>query len=39
MDPGLLYELPFTDLHPEGVDGVFENDDADQIVWLVRSFN
>ncbi len=39
MDPGLLYEPPFTDLHHEGLDGVFESDDADQIVLLVRSFN
>ena len=39
MDPGLLYEPPFTALHHEGLDGVFESDDADQIVLLVRSFN
>jgi type I restriction enzyme R subunit len=39
MDPGLLYEPPFTDSHPEGLDGVFRDDDADQIISLVRSFN
>jgi type I restriction enzyme R subunit len=39
IDPGLLYEPPFTDSHPEGLDGVFRDDDADQIVALVRSFN
>jgi type I restriction enzyme R subunit len=39
MDPGLLYEPPFTDSHPDGLDGIFENDDADQIIALVRSFN
>jgi type I restriction enzyme, R subunit len=39
MDAGLLYESPFTDLHYEGLDGVFEPDDADQIISLVRSFN
>lgn len=39
MDPGLLYEPPFTDLHHKGLDGVFEDDDADQIVLLVDSFN
>ncbi len=39
MDPGLLYEPPFTDLHHQGLDGVFESDDADQIVLLVGSFN
>ncbi|MBN3989261.1 MAG: DEAD/DEAH box helicase family protein [Nostoc sp. NMS2] len=39
MDAGLLYEPPFTDLHYEGLDGVFEADDADQIISIVRSFN
>ena len=39
MNPGLLYESPFTDLHHKGLDGVFEDDDADQIISLVRSFN
>lgn len=39
IDPGLLYEPPFTDTHPEGLDGVFGDDDADQIISLIRSFN
>ncbi|BAY47585.1 type III restriction enzyme res subunit [Scytonema sp. HK-05] len=39
MDAGLLYEPPFTDLHYEGLDGVFEADDADQIISIVRCFN
>lgn len=39
MDPALLYEPPFTDLHHQGLDGIFESDDADQIVLLVGSFN
>ncbi|MBE9051196.1 DEAD/DEAH box helicase family protein [Nostocales cyanobacterium LEGE 11386] len=39
MDAGLLYEPPFTELHYEGLDGVFEPDDADQIISIVRSFN
>jgi type I restriction enzyme R subunit len=39
MDEGLLYVKPFTDLHYEGLDGVFESDDADQIISIVRSFN
>ncbi|NEO45585.1 MAG: DEAD/DEAH box helicase family protein [Moorea sp. SIO4A3] len=39
MDPGLLYETPFTDLHYEGLDGVFNEDDADLIITTVRSFN
>jgi type I restriction enzyme R subunit len=39
MNPGLLYEFPFTDSHPEGLDGIFNEDEADQIVAIVRSFN
>jgi type I restriction enzyme R subunit len=39
MNPGLLYEFPFTDSHPEGLDGIFNEDEADKIVAIVRSFN
>ena len=39
MDPGLLYEAPFTDSHRAGLDGVFDDDDADRIVAIVRGFN
>ena len=40
MDPGLLYEPPFTNQHPEGLDGIFNDDAAaDQIIAIVRSFN
>ncbi len=39
MNPHLLYEPPFTDFHRDGLDGVFDNDDADSIVAIVRSFN
>ena len=39
MDPGLLYEPPFTELHKEGLDGIFQDSDADQIIGIVRSFN
>jgi type I restriction enzyme R subunit len=38
MDPGLLYEADFTG-HDDGLDRFFEDDDADQIISLVRSFN
>ena len=31
-----LYERPFTDLHPESVDGLFAEADADEIIALVR---
>jgi type I restriction enzyme, R subunit len=36
MDPGLLYEAPFTDLHNEGLDGVFGDDGATRIVHLLQ---
>lgn len=39
MDPGLLYEPPFSDIHYEGLDGVFSDDHADKIVSIVRTFN
>ncbi len=39
MDVGLLYETPFMDLHYEGLDGVFGDTDASEIVELVQSFN
>jgi type I restriction enzyme, R subunit len=39
MDPGILYEPPFTDLHQGGLDGVFNDEDADAIVLIVQSFN
>ncbi len=39
MDPGQLYEPPFTDSHPDSLDGVFQDNDADRIVEIVRSFN
>ncbi|MGI0479353.1 DEAD/DEAH box helicase family protein [Geminocystis sp. CENA526] len=39
MNPPLLYESPFTDIHPEGLDGVFNDKDADNIIAIVRYFN
>jgi type I restriction enzyme R subunit len=39
MNPGALYETPFTDSHPEGLDGIFNDDEADKIILIVRSFN
>ncbi|HEY9645717.1 MAG TPA: DEAD/DEAH box helicase family protein, partial [Chroococcidiopsis sp.] len=39
MDPGHLYEPPFTEAHPDGLDGLFRDNDADQIVAIVQSFN
>jgi type I restriction enzyme R subunit len=39
MDPGLLYEPPFSDIHQQGLDGLFKEDDAQNIVSIVRGFN
>ena len=40
MDPRMLYEQPFTNIHSGGLDGVFADDaQADAIVAIVRSFN
>ncbi|RFP58919.1 MAG: DUF4145 domain-containing protein [Limnothrix sp. CACIAM 69d] len=39
MAPALLYEPPFTDLHQDGLDGLFGDDRADQIVAIVESIN
>lgn len=36
MDPTLLYEPPFTGVHVQGLDGLFDDDAADRIVELVR---
>lgn len=36
MDPGLLYEAPFTDISNNGLDGVFAGHDADKIVEVLR---
>lgn len=38
MDPELLYESPFTDYHPSGLDGIFNDDQADKIVEIIKSF-
>ncbi len=39
MDPGQLYEEPFTGFHEEGVEGLFENDDVDGLIAIVSAFN
>jgi len=36
MDPGLLYEQPFTGIHYEGLDGVFPGAAADEIVSILE---
>ncbi|MGH8008369.1 MAG: type I restriction-modification enzyme R subunit C-terminal domain-containing protein, partial [Candidatus Binatia bacterium] len=37
MDPSLLYESPFTDYSPKGLDGVFSDSDAEGIVSILHS--
>ncbi|MBE9141711.1 DEAD/DEAH box helicase family protein [Planktothrix mougeotii] len=39
MNPSLLYESPFTDIHTEGLDGVFNQEDANNIVTIICSFD
>ena len=39
MDPGLLYEPPFTDLHSEGLDGIFGDAGATKIIHLLEEIN
>jgi len=39
MDPGLLYEPPFTGLHFEGVEGLFGESDAGQIISTITLIN
>ncbi len=40
LDPGMVYEAPFTDLHQDGLDGLFSNDnDIEGIIAIVGSFN
>jgi type I restriction enzyme R subunit len=36
MNPGLLYEPPFTDIHNEGLDGVFGDVRASRIIHLLE---
>jgi type I restriction enzyme R subunit len=37
MDAKLLYETPFTDFSPAGLDGVFSDADADRIVGILQN--
>ena len=39
MDPGLLYEPPFTSAHHDGLDGIFPDTSGDEILAVVRDIN
>lgn len=39
IEPGRLYEPPFTALHHEGLDGTFDDSDADGIVEVITKIN
>ena len=36
MDPGRLYESPFTDINPQGPEGVFTSEQVDDLVALLQ---
>jgi type I restriction enzyme R subunit len=37
MDASLLYESPYTDYSPDGLDGMFEDEDAGRIVHILET--
>ena len=39
MEPGVLFEIPFTDFHDNGVAGVFNPDEAENIVNIIHKIN
>ena len=39
MDPGELFEIPFTDFHDNGVVGIFNPDEAENIVKIIHVIN
>lgn len=39
MDPGQLYEPPFTGAHHQGIDGVFKDAEADKIISTLTDIN
>jgi len=39
MEPDLLYEPPFTDIHCDGVEGLFADDSIDDLIHLIKEIN
>jgi len=39
IDPGQLYEPPFTAMHHEGLDGVFADAEASELVAVIEGVN
>jgi type I restriction enzyme R subunit len=37
MDPAMLYEAPYTDLSPTGLDGLFKDDQAEAILQILSA--
>ena len=37
MEPSLLYESPFTDINPRGVEGVFNDTEVTQLIGVLTS--
>ncbi len=39
IEPKLLYDRPFTDLHEEGLEGLFPDEQADELVAIIQKIN
>ncbi len=39
LNPELLYEPPFTNIHTDGLDGLFDEDNGDRIISIVREIS
>ena len=37
MDPSLLYESPFTDINPQGPEGIFSSTQVDQLIFILKN--
>lgn len=39
IEPGILFEPPFTDMHDQGLLGIFEDSDAYKVISIIESIN